>query len=645
MHTSTRLLSLILALTVASFGRVAFSGQRPDAGLKMHYALDEGKGVLAHDGAPDGQDAQIHGAKWVKGVRGSALAFDGKSAFVDCGSGKRLALKDKLTVSAWINPKGKPSGEPVIVGETPRNWAITHYKGRAYFYISGGGNSRYVPVPYHSWTHVAGTYDGGTLRVYVNGQLRVMRKLPANTAIKSGGTVRIGGGNRKGSFYNGFIDDVRVYARALSDEEISQLAKTAEDAAFATPLTADQRRAAARFFKTHAEPVAFQQKGRQLWLANRHVGIEFVEGKSDVRLSRIHGIASTEDFLHEGSLRSPEGIWQLVLRRDRGRDPAEVTLTSRAQGRISKTTRRDGSALTLRLKWDGLAVADEPNVLDVEVLVTLKEEDPLSRWRINVTNRSKVYGLWQVFFPTWQFRPVGGRSESNVFAYGKSRGMVVKDPFHTPPERTFGIGGNYGCYWPGTLDMQFQALYDASGTGVYFGTHDGGGYKKIFYFSTNPDKQILEYRAGHYPANMGWPAEDYRMTHDVVVGPFRGDWYDACQVYRRWALKQQWCARGPLATRRDVPRWYKEAPLVFSTMTKEGEWRVEESKKRMIAFLKFLDTRLPIAWYTWKKHFPETAHYNRDGSPWKVPDARPYPCGNIHDGNDCANHLPSLWIK
>jgi hypothetical protein len=139
---------------------------------------------------------------------------------------------------------------------------------------------------------------------------------------------------------------------------------------------------------------------------------------------------------------------------------------------------------------------------------------------------------------------------------------------------------------------------------------------------------------------MGYPAEGYRMTYDVCIGPFRGDWYDACQVYRAWATRQLWCSRGPLATRADIPRWYKEAPVYFSTMSMKGNEQVIQSRDRMLAFLRFIGGELPLVWYTWKKHLPEMTDYNKEGSPWKVPTARPYPCGNIHDGNYPA--LPAL---
>jgi len=599
--------------------------QKTTTDLVAHYSFDEGAGALAGDGT-------IKGAAWVETERGAALQFDGKAACVECGPGSRLKLEDRVTVSAWICPKGEPSGEPVIAGEDPRHWALTHYRGRVYFYISAGSNYCRASVPYHRWSHVAGTFDGTTMKLYVDGDICDARDLPAGTRIQSEAMFHIGGGNRKGSYYNGIIDDVRVYRRAMTDDEIAALAARPGTDDEKVTLTDQQRSATTQFFNEHTEPVTFRQQGRQLWLANRDTGIEWIQGDKGFYLSRLYGIAADQDFLSGRSAMSRAGIWQLVLRRDRGRDEAEITVTSRSGAAVSSHVDGNASGMTLRLKWNGLAVADEENAIDVEVAVTLKDGDPLSRWRVNVTNRSKTYGLWNVVFPVLELKPIGSDPARNAFIVPRTRGILAKAPFAGP----FYSGGLY----PGSLNMQFQALFDESGTGLYLAVHDGGGYKKEFTFSPNRFRQTIKYQIGHRPANMGYPAEDYTMAYDVCVGPFSGDWYDACQIYRKWARNQTWCSQGPLRVRKDIPRWFKETPIMFSANTSHGDAGVIEARDRMLDFLKFIGTELPACWYTWKQHFPQMTDYNKPTSPWRVPDERPYPCGNIHDGN--YPNLPAL---
>ena len=72
-------------------------------------------------------------------------------------------------------------------------------------------------IPTGTWTHIAGTYDGANLRLYVNGVL-VKTQARTGTIFSSPNPLYIGG---KGSQFSGLIDEVRVYNRALSAAEIN----------------------------------------------------------------------------------------------------------------------------------------------------------------------------------------------------------------------------------------------------------------------------------------------------------------------------------------------------------------------------------------------------------------------------------------
>ena len=608
-------------------------GRVSDGLLAAYYPFDAGSGEIARDASAAAHHARLHGVTWAKGYGGSAIEIDGKAAHVDCGPTDRLKLTNRLTLSVWVHPKAIPAGEVLIAGESPGRWAITHYKGRVYFYVSGGHNYCRASVTNYQWSHVVGVFDGATMRLYVDGRAMATRELPANTLIKTGPRFRVGGANRKGACFKGLVDDLRVYSRALSRQEIAMLSARPGSQSQALRVNPDGEAEATRFFNTHADPVAFRRLGPQLLLANRHMGIAVIEDESAFHLARVFGVAASHDFVSPVGTRWRDGFWRLILRRDRGRDPTEVAVTSSSGARVSSRLLGGADSRTLRLRWEGLAVADEPNVLDVEVAIAVAARDALSRWRIRVANRSRAYGLWKVAFPRVELVPLASGPKKNYFAFGKSRGVVVPNPFHCPTRSSFGIGAAYGCFWPGTLNMQFQALYSEAGRGLYMATHDGGGHRKVFYFAPYPDEEVIRHSVEHCPANMGYAGEDYEMPYDFCMGPFEGDWYDACQIYRNWALGQRWCERGPLATRPDIPQWFKQAPIMLSTLTMEGDSRVVESRDRMLAFLRAMGTELPACWYTWKKHFPKMTHYNREGSPWRVPEARPYPCGNIHDGN------------
>jgi hypothetical protein len=71
----------------------------------------------------------------------------------------------------------------------------------------------------NAWTYLAATYDGTTLRIYVNGSLAQSTNVPG-TLVTSNGALRIGGNSVWGEYFRGLIDEVRVYNRALSVSEI-----------------------------------------------------------------------------------------------------------------------------------------------------------------------------------------------------------------------------------------------------------------------------------------------------------------------------------------------------------------------------------------------------------------------------------------
>jgi len=194
-------------------------------GLAAHYKMERGLGDVAFDYGPQKLNGKIVGAKWIETAHGPALEFDGTSAYVECGKGDVLGLTDEVSLSAWIHPKALPTGEPAIAGEDPRSYAMTYYtNGNLYFYpVKGGGIALKTPVAPGKLYHVAATFDGKLARLYVNGSLKKTRDLEKPSKVTSGLNVVIGGGNRPGVFFNGVIDDVRIYKRALTEKEVKAL--------------------------------------------------------------------------------------------------------------------------------------------------------------------------------------------------------------------------------------------------------------------------------------------------------------------------------------------------------------------------------------------------------------------------------------
>jgi len=137
-----------------------------------------------------------------------------------------LQLTTGMTLEAWVNPSVVTSA-----------WRDTIYKGNDNYYLSASSTSSGKPavggtfaasssatfgaaaLAANTWTHLAATYDGATLRFYVNA-VQVSSIARTGNLAMSTNPLQIGGDSLYGQFFQGKIDDVRVYNRALSVSEI-----------------------------------------------------------------------------------------------------------------------------------------------------------------------------------------------------------------------------------------------------------------------------------------------------------------------------------------------------------------------------------------------------------------------------------------
>lgn len=205
------------------------------SGLVGHWRFDEGAGNRAYDYSGQNNHGAIYNAKWISQQPNACLEFDGQTSYVDCGNSQALDLTNSFTLQAWIFPTAIPRGEAGILGKGFDRYFLTYYKdGQVYFYVGAGGNNAKAPVPSGVWTFVAATFDGKIQRLYVNGQL-VDSHISRYPAAPTGGRFVIGcvpGNNPEGKpdtsqpvFFEGLIDDVRIYNRPLTEEEIKQQAQ------------------------------------------------------------------------------------------------------------------------------------------------------------------------------------------------------------------------------------------------------------------------------------------------------------------------------------------------------------------------------------------------------------------------------------
>ena len=198
------------------------------AGLVLGYSFDAGSGSSVADVSGNGNTGSVQGASWsAQGRYGGAMSFNGSSSLVQVPASASLGLSSAMTLSAWIDPAVSQSGWRTIMQRQADAYFLNASNSSGPLRPAGGGtfggSSNYVggptASPVGSWTHVALTYDGSLLVLYVNG-VQVASK-PYRGRFRRR-RVRCGsvGISRMGSTSSGLIDDVRVYNRALTQAEI-----------------------------------------------------------------------------------------------------------------------------------------------------------------------------------------------------------------------------------------------------------------------------------------------------------------------------------------------------------------------------------------------------------------------------------------
>jgi len=657
------MLRLGLSFTVVCLSSIS-SAAEPQ-GLLAEWMLDEGAGDVAHDSSGNGRDAKVYGASWVRQGDGFALSLDGPDAYVECGENQALGVTGPVTVEAWIKPMGEPRSDAHLLGVGMSGYAMTHYRDRLCWYVGHGKPPNWLGVKLTSgqWSHVAATFGDQRMSVWVNGQEVASRKTEVKT-YPLDGSFHMSSKARPGiAKFRGVLDNVRVYNRVLAREEILARLKT-EGAAHGIEVYATEDaalEAATRFFKTHPNEIDLTEQGDSILFANRRIGLAFQRAGGSIQLTRLYGIAEEQDYLSGGVVVGFRDIFNVVMtldpkwsRRDErgGTEGSTMGVIDEMAGESfpvgsqrcrSVSWRKKGTATesVLEFEWKGIDVREDKGVVDVSVTVTLRGGDPLSYWRINVRNRGSRYGIERVNFPNLNLRPIGEADET-MFLYPQNRGCLVRNPLENATR--------FHRYYPHNLNMQFQALYNRqSGKGIYLGTRDP--MPSLMSLQIASTRSEIAWRLSHFPPNITFAEEDFTLPYDCVAGPFQGDWFDARQIYREWAVEQSWCRKGPLTTRRDIPEWYKEAPLYFysfqtsvavSRDSAEGarspslDASIPLAADHLREFLKWTGMRLPINWYGWKNYTPGLTTYDVPFNRYRVRNQGRWaglPCENAHDGN------------
>ena len=272
---------------------------------------------------------------------------------------------------------------------------------------------------------------------------------------------------------------------------------------------------------------------------------------------------------------APSELWQLEFQSPLG--CAIVGPASLSDHEFELET--DGTSLTA--EWDGATTPFLPGEsFNVTIDVEAEGDHGEFEATIHVKTDTPNSALFRVRFPCLDAQVTGPDS---VMSAPIAHGVLLPNPAQNvtlvgpsklnaflPPCDPFTL------VEPGLLSMQWWSLYDqADPTGalLFFGTKDRDGYRKEWMFDPLPlgpaaDRLRLVLR--HVPEDNITPDIDYAQPYPFTFRALRGDWYDAAQHYRNWALDQSWTAQGPIGENPDFSAIVRDSKMLGVTQPTFG---------------------------------------------------------------------------
>ena len=230
-----RLARVVVCLGVAFLGAGARQTVRSASVLLSHWELDEGTGTETADSANTGTGTLQNGAAWTTGRLAGSVSLDGVDDYIALPP---FDVKGSaMTLTAWVRNTGSPTGvlQPFVAKEGAEGgpyWVLglgqtSTGLNRLRFRLRTGSSSTLVAssgnLLLNTWYHAAATYDGTTMRLYLNGT--EVGSMAASGSVSNGNKVPvyIGRSPEGSSYLHGAIDDVRIYSSALTSVEIEAL--------------------------------------------------------------------------------------------------------------------------------------------------------------------------------------------------------------------------------------------------------------------------------------------------------------------------------------------------------------------------------------------------------------------------------------
>ena len=204
------------------------------SGLVSYWKFDEGSGIIASDSISTNDGTLINGPTWTTGQVNGALSFDGSDDYIKVPDSNNLDIIEEITIEAWVNPSLFTDDPNYIIHKTEYSgpgfggaYNLQIHQGHIVFGIPGPeGKELYGDqiIETGKWYHIAGIYDGSSMKIYINGVLNKLENFTSPIPTTDGdlyfGLYWCGAPTC--NLFNGKIDEIAIYNQALTLETVQQ---------------------------------------------------------------------------------------------------------------------------------------------------------------------------------------------------------------------------------------------------------------------------------------------------------------------------------------------------------------------------------------------------------------------------------------
>lgn len=265
---------------------------------------------------------------------------------------------------------------------------------------------------------------------------------------------------------------------------------------------------------------------------------------------------------------------------------------------------------TLVFTWD---LQGEWGKMIVEGRILLPDDALSASWTISIKNQTDS-AVWQVAYPRISGLTSYGQDKPDWLTVPFGMGENIPDPVAFVNQQTKAVDSwartQFGCFdfegssgdiafsYPGMMTMQMLCYGNPEAGGLYFAAHDSQAlYKRFGMYSDGDTHKHAAMALKQYPENRLEAGADYNSFYPCETGVYQGDWWGGSAIYREWALKQFWCAKGPVKERKEIPEWLKNTDLWY------WNWQFNDqgAPRYVVSPIKYLKERfgceMAFHWY------------------------------------------------